>query len=191
VGIVHNLRTTSVAGLTLWHIVSNLGPGVGENVATLVKQYAGRAGLNDLSLIDHSINLSGPGWDAPWQTLVTVDGCKGQSGPSNEELSGGGEMYWCLLIELPVETLDPIQQNDPHPHTIEGTIAHEITHLRWPSLQHGPEFNARVIALLKGADFPVRGGWKRFTKQIMEQARREVRNWYAKFIPGLAKLQPK
>jgi len=178
---VQNLRTTPIAGLTLWHNVPHLGPRVGENVAALIKQYAGRAGLKTLP----PINLSGPGWDAPWQTLVTVDGCKGLSGPSNEELSAGGEMYWCLLIELPVETLDPIQRNDPHPHTIEGTIAHEITHLRWSSLRHGPEFNARVIALLKGAVFPVRGGWKRITKQIMEEARQEVRNWFANFAKSL------
>ena len=125
-GIVHNLRTTSVAGLTLWHNVSNLGPGVGENVVALIKDYADRAGIEKLP----PITLSGPGWDDSWQTLVTVDGCKGNSGPSDEELSFGEEMYTCLLIELPIENPHPIQRNDPHPTTIEGTIAHEITHLR-------------------------------------------------------------
>lgn len=177
---MQNLRTTSSAGLTLWHNVPHLGPGVGENVAALIKQYAGRAGLKNLP----PITLSGPGWDSPWQNLINVDGCKGNSGPSNYELSAGGEMYWCLEIELPVETLDPIQRNDPHPHTIEGTIAHEITHLRWCSLRHGPEFYSRVIGLLRGAVFPLRGGWKQSTKQIMEQARRESRNWYEKFLPS-------
>ncbi len=184
---MHTLKTTSVAGLTLWHDVPQLGTGVAENVVGLIKHYADGAALEEIP----PISLSGSRWDAPWQTLVTVDGCIGNSGPSDVELLAGSEMYTCLEIRLPEKTPHPIELERPDPRTIEGVIAHEITHLRWPSLRHGPEFDSRVIGLLRGAVFPLRGGWKRSTKQIMEQARREVRNWYAKFIPGKPNYRPK
>jgi len=178
--MVQTLRTTSVAGLTLWYNVPNLGPRVVESIAAQIKGYAGRVSLKELP----PITLSGPGWDTPWQSLVTVEGCRGNSGPSDEELRSGGMMYQCLEIILPEKTSQSIELDRPDPSTIEGVIAHEICHLRWPSLRHGPEFYSRVIGLLRGAVFPLRGGWKRSTKQIMKQARREARNWYAKFIPG-------
>ena len=176
--MTQKLRTTSTAGLILWHYVPRLGPMVAERISTLIKHYADRAALKELP----PITLSGPGWDSPWQSLVTVQGCSGNSGPSDEELRMGGRMYQCLEITLPAETPHPINLDRPDPSTIEGVIAHEISHLRWPSLRHGPEFHARVIGLLKGAVFPVRGGWKQSTKQIMEQARQEANDWYDKFV---------
>ncbi len=176
--MVQTLRTTSVAGLTLWHNVPNLGPRVVENIAALIKGYASRVSLKELP----PITLSGPGWDTPWQSLVTVEGCRGNSGPGDEELRMGGMMYHCLDIILPDETPKPIELNRPDPSTIEGVIAHEICHLRWPSLRHGPEFHSRVIALLKGAVFPVRGRWRRSTEQIMQLSRREANCWYDQFL---------
>ena len=175
---MHTLKTTSVAGLALSHYVPRLGPMVAENVSTLIKHYANRAVLKELP----PITLSGPGWDAPWQSLVTVDGCRGNSGPSDEELRMGGMMYQCLEIILPDKTPQPIESDRPDPSTIEGVIAHEICHLRWPSLRHGPEFHSRVIALLKGAVFPVRGRWRRSTEQIMQLSRREANCWYDQFL---------
>ena len=63
-------------------------------------------------------------------------------------------MYECLSLQLPdISSRSRRCQTT----TLEGTIAHEITHLRWQNLRHGPEFDARVLALLRGAQFPKRG----------------------------------
>jgi len=173
--MTQTLRKTSVADLILWHDVSSLGPGVADNVATLIRRYMDQAGIGQLP----PITLSGSGWDAPWEALATVSGCSGCSGPSDAELMEGGQMYQCLTIRLPEGTT---QANLPHTDTIEGVIAHEIAHLRWPSLKHGVEFYARVIALLKGATFPSKGGWGQSTKQAVKQARLEAQQWLSSVL---------
>jgi hypothetical protein len=50
-------------------------------------------------------------------------------------------------------------------------------HLRWRQLKHGPEFWARVRALLHSARFPHRGGWPPKTHRILREQRKEVRAW--------------
>ena len=102
---MHTLKTTSVSGLTLWHDAPQLGTGVAENVASLIRHYADRAALEEIP----PITLYGLGWDAAWETLASVEGCAGNSGPSDAKLLTGSEMYTCLVIELPEKTPHPIE----------------------------------------------------------------------------------
>ena len=167
------LTTTAAGDLTLWHTVPVLGAGVADNIGSLIKWYAQRAGLRDLP----PTTLQGPGWDKPWEELVRVEGCGGNSGPSDEEVASEGVSYSCLVIWLPSSQPDALPY--PEPRTIEGVIAHEVCHLRWTSLPHfTQEFTARVLALLRGATFPSRGGWSQRTKQIMQETRSEAMAWY-------------
>jgi hypothetical protein len=163
------MTKTTINGMTIWHDVPVLGIGVGESVAVLISIYAQRASLQTIP----PPSLSGEGWEAPWERLHSMNGCMGNSGPSKEELANGVVPYTCLNITAPSGFSDL----HPHPRTIENTIAHEVAHLRWPTLEHGAEFYARVWALLRGAQFPPKGGWSRHTMEITKQARQEMRLW--------------
>jgi hypothetical protein len=79
-----------------------------------------------------------------------------------------------MLDELP-----PQWRAHLHPQNVKGVIAHEMTHLRWQSLGHGPEFDARTLALLRGAKFPARGGWSKATLEIMRTARIEANKFWS------------
>ncbi len=169
------LLVTPYEGLALHHTVPGLGKGVAQQIVALIRLYADRASLHDIP----PITLQGTGWDQSWEQMAQIEGCTGNSGRSNPELMEGVPPYRCLEISLPATTA--MLQRWPNPETIEGTIAHEICHLRWPSLDHGPEFFARVLALLRGARFPSRGGWSQTTNQIVAQTREEAASWYRKF----------
>jgi hypothetical protein len=74
-----------------------------------------------------------------------------------------------------------------HPQDIEGTIAHEVTHLRWWTLRHGAEL---VRALLRGATFPPHTSWKAETRQIMAATRQEMREWLETLLAGRVESPP-
>jgi len=178
------VKSTVAGGFTLWHDVESVGAGVASNVARLVALYAERAALRDVP----PITLSGPGWDAPWETVSGLEGCSGNSGPSDEELRQGVEPYTCLVVALPTADRRPLLGGPLEwlcRDTVDGVIAHEVTHLRWPRLRHGPEFYARTLALLRGATWPERGGWKRTTQDLMQQTRTEVEREYRRFAERL------
>ncbi len=166
------LLVTPYEGLALHHTVPGLGNGVAQRIVALIRFHADRASLHDVP----PITLGGTGWDQSWEQMAQIEGCTGKSGPSKAELMEGVLPYRSLEISLPASTA--MLQRCPHPTTIEGTIAHEICHLRWPSLEHGPEFFARVLTLLRGARFPSRGGWSKTTSVIMAETRQEARRWY-------------
>jgi len=163
------MNQTEIDGLILYHDVPVLGSAVAENVVLMIRHYA------DLASLDHlpPIQLSGINFAKPWSEIVKVEGCKGIAGPSKEERRYG-VMYECLFLQLPDVSS---RSRRCHTTTLEGTIAHEITHLRWQNLDHGIEFYARVLALLRGAQFPKRGGWNLVTRKKVAQGREEVNAW--------------
>src|SRR5262245_54069940 len=160
---------TRTEGLTLYHDVPCLGAGVAKGVVDMTRRYVELTSLDDLP----PITLSGKQFANPWSEIVGIEGCSGNAGPSEEALKQG-DTYECLFLMLP-DSSSP--RTEAHPTTIEGVTAHEITHLRWHNLRHGPEFNARVIALLHGAKFPKRGGWSAATHQKVREARKEASDW--------------
>jgi hypothetical protein len=162
------LQKTVIEGLTLYHEVPNLGSGVAENITAMIKHYGSLASRDQLP----PVSLLGAAFAEPWDTLIEIEGCSGNSGPSDEELRNGSEWYECLALAVPASTSPRFEF---HPTTLEGVIAHEIAHLRWRQLRHGPEFNARVLGLLRGANFSPRGRWSRSTEKTMAQTRREIR----------------
>jgi hypothetical protein len=166
--------STKINDLTIWHDVPSLGVAVGDNILALIQLYANRAVLKEIP----PITLSGQDWDKSWNQLSAKEGCTGNSGPSRQEISNGIRPYQCLFITAPTGHYC----KEPHLTNIECTIAHEICHLRWPNLEHGPEFFARVHALLLGAVFSTRGRWVRPTQITMEKARLEMRDWYKKLL---------
>jgi len=170
---------TTYEGRALNHVVPRLGNGVAEQIVTFIRLYANRASLRGIP----PVTLQGTRWDESWDDLAKIEGCTGNSGPSRAELLEGVLPYRCLQISLHTNTATI--RGYPHPTTIEGTIAHEICHLRWPSLEHGPEFFARVLALLRGAVFPSHGVWRQVTKQIMAQTRTDAISW-SKRLTNLA-----
>jgi hypothetical protein len=90
------MNTTRINGSILYHDVPNLGPGVAENVVATIGRYAVLASLSHLP----PITLAGPEFGKPWNEIAAVTGCSGTSGPSDEELRNGGEMYTCLFLEI-------------------------------------------------------------------------------------------
>lgn len=134
---IMELQKTDMNGLTLWHDAKVLGRGIAEQVTTLINLHAQRAQLLQIP----PVTLCGEGWDAPWEKVHLLDGCTGNSGPS-KDARRAGENYTCLSITAPSGK----SPWGPHPSTIENVIAHEIAHLRWPTLDHGPEF-FRVFGL--------------------------------------------
>ena len=170
------LAVTTCEGQALHHVVPRLGNGVAEQIVALVGLYANRASLRDIP----PITLQGTRWAQPWEELATVTGVSGNSGSSNEQVRAGVPSYTCFVLSLP----DPAIPLDglPHPGSIEGVTAHEICHLRWPKLEHGPEFAARVLALLQGATFPPRGGWSQRTRVILSHTRQEAGGWYRRLL---------
>jgi hypothetical protein len=107
-----------------------------------------------------------------------------RAGPSKEE-ERRGRTYKCLFLGLPDRDWRRAGREEAHPRTLEGTIAHEIAHLRWWTLDHGTEFDARVLALLHGAQFPPRGGWSSKPLRIMREKRNETKAWLARRIARL------
>ena len=91
--------------------------------------------------------------------------------PSEEELKHGGEFYECVAIWFQGQSVATYL-----PSTLKATIAHELIHLRWRTLKHGPEFEARTAALLRNASFS-RGRWCNQTRQIMTETRSESAKW--------------
>ena len=163
---------TRVDDLTLYHPdTMRLGAGVGESVARLVKRYAEQASLADIP----PVTLRGTAWAQPWETIVPMR-CNGNSGASYAQ-SRRGNNYRHLLLMFGDQPLP----EDPPPlelrREIEPVIAHEITHLRWWYLPHGPEFNARVRALLHGVRFPPHSSWNTETKRRMATMRKDVQEW--------------
>lgn len=155
----------------LYHDVTVLGAGVAENITVTIKRYADLVSLEQLPLI----TLSGARFAERWDDIKNVSGCRGNAGPSNEELRHGLD-YRCLFLEI--SSSPPPYSSRVHPTNLEGTIAHEIVHLRWFSLTHGPEFDARVLAILRGASFSNhRGRWNKTTEKIIAQARKETHEW--------------
>jgi hypothetical protein len=173
---------THVHGLTLFHPeVVQLGEGVAENVARLIQLYAQRISLASLP----PITLDGPGWDQPFDIVGTLDPCSGDAG-SSYAASRKGINYQSLLFMLPNELVKPNPDPD-HSRKLEGIIAHEIVHLRWWNLQHGAEFTARVLALLKGCNFPAHSGWNKKTRAIMDECRQEHEEWCTRIAATLLK----
>ena len=103
-----------------------------------------------------------------------------KEGPSDEEIRVGVEWYTCLVVALPQPNRRPPSLEEICPRTVEGVIAHEVTHLRWRTLRHGPEFYARSLGLLRGATFPSRGGWSKSTHDTMNATREKVRGWFTR-----------
>jgi hypothetical protein len=173
------LPQTVVDGLTVFHPeTTQLGPGVGEAVVQLIRQYAERASLCDLP----PITLSGAAWGQPWE-MVAPMWCAGEAGPSDDEVRTGAD-YRCLALHL-IERCPPKSSPPPaHPEDVEGTLAHEIVHLRWWRLRHGEEFSARVRALLRGATFPPHSGWSAATRRVMATTRREMQEWLEGLLGG-------
>jgi len=60
----------------------------------------------------------------------------------------GACSYWhnAILVDL--------DQRNP-PNTTE-TLVHELTHLRWQHLKHGPKFEDRIKEIMKGVTYPKR-----------------------------------
>jgi hypothetical protein len=159
-------------GLDLYYDVPALGDGVAEHVVSLIRLFADRAGLSDLP----PITLQGEGWERPWAACAAHKGVGGQAGSSREE-ERHGDHYTCFILWFTAPSpYDP--DDDQGPATLVRTVAHEVTHLRWWGLRHGPEFSARVRALLAGAQFPARGGWSRKTIAIVAAERENVRAWF-------------
>ena len=169
------MHETQVDGLTFYHDVPALGPWVAKNIAAMILRYADLASLGHLP----PITLSGIHFAKAWCEIVGIEGCMGNSGPSEEERKRGGLVYECLFLQLP-SVSSP--RAECHPTTLEGVIAHEITHLRWKNLRHGTEFDARVLALLHGAKFPKRGGWNLATRHKVAQGREEADAWLGQII---------
>lgn len=169
-----DMKRTQIDGLVLLHAVP-LGEGVASNIARLVRRYAELAGLTDIP----SITLDGELWAEPWDTVALCPTVHGNSGPSAEEARLGRD-YRCFFLSPTPQ--HPADDDPKHPEGIEGTIAHEITHLRWWNLQHGPEFYARVRGLLRGATFPPAGGWPRATHDVMRETRAETAAWLARLL---------
>jgi hypothetical protein len=167
---------TVVDGLRLFHPeTTRLGPGVGEAVVQLITRYAQRASVQDIP----AVTLNGIAWAESWETVAPMR-CGGKAGPSDEEARYGAD-YRCLALELSDRSLpntSPHTYPPPHQEDVEGTIAHEIAHLRWWTLRHGDEFWARVRALLRGATFPSHSGWSAATKRVMATTRQEMREWF-------------
>jgi hypothetical protein len=170
------MNKTKIKSLTLYHEVDCLGSGVAKAVVTIINRYAALASLDNLP----PISLSGSAFGRPWDEIKAIEGCSGNSGSGDEE-ERFGISYQCLSLSVPSS---PQPRVEAHPTTLEGVIAHEIVHLRWwkPRLRHGPEFNARVLALLRGAQFPRQGRWTRLTKQTVAHTRKESREFMAALL---------
>jgi hypothetical protein len=166
------MKTTQVGGLLVYHAVDALGPGVAEAATQLIRLYAGRAGLGAQSL--PPITLSSDGWDAPWDE-VSDRAWSGNAGPAWT----AKDQYRCLSFTL--EARDPRRSRDTE-DTPEKVIAHEIVHLRWWTLRHGREFEARVTALLHGAQFPPRGAWTRAAQRLVAAGREEYDEWMRNLV---------
>jgi hypothetical protein len=158
-------------GLALYYQVPALGSGVADGLVELLRCYATRAGLQDLP----PITLGGPGWDQSWDACLAHVGFSGSAGSSYEE-SRRGINNRALYLNFTAN--DSCLDTAEGPRTLERTIAHEITHLRWWSLRHGFEFSARVRALMAGAKFSRTGGWARRTQEIVNLERSAVRAWF-------------
>jgi hypothetical protein len=161
---------TRAKGLILFHPeVHQLGPSVADNVANLIQLYTQRTSLASVP----PITLDGPGWGQSFEIVGALEPCHGNAG-SSYEASRKGSTFKSLLIGLPFESAK--RDHDPdHSKTLEGIIAHEITHLRWWNLEHGKEFTARVRALLKGCNFPPHSGWNNKTRAVMAECRQEAK----------------
>jgi hypothetical protein len=166
------LNKTVCGDLELHHEVEWLGEGVAENVANLIHVYAERASLRDVPVM-----LNGSAWQKPWAEISSFIPVFGNAGSSFEE-EARGDVYTCLELMIPDKVSPRWIPDHLHPQNVESTIAHEITHLRWWRLRHGPEFDARTLGLLRGAKFPAGGGWSQATHEIMRTARIET----AKFL---------
>jgi hypothetical protein len=166
-----DLHRTAAEGMVLFHPeVAALGAGVASGVAALIRKYSEAASVSDLP----PITLAGEGWDKPWATISLLTGCAGESGPS-KEAEQAGVRYACLELSLPTTPAKMERDRaDLYRKTLENVVAHEITHLRWPRLEHSPEFEARVLALLRAARFPSHAGWSKATREIVKLARQEA-----------------
>jgi hypothetical protein len=154
-------HSTWVNGLCLFHHVERLGLGVPEEIAALILRYASQVSIAADQL--PPVTLEGQRWDEPWETIHALTPCRGEAGPSTH--------LTALTLSLPKDTRSPVARDDWHPMTVEGLVAHELVHLRWGRLGHGPEFTARVLALLSGAQFPLRGPWPAKTCTLLSEAR--------------------
>src|SRR4030095_7538228 len=139
------MNKTEIEGLTVYHEVSRLGPGVADNVIAMIKRNAALVSLAHIP----PITLSGGAFAKPWDELIKIEGCLGNSGPSDEELRTGST-YECLFLKVP-SSASP--RPSFHPTKLDVVSAHEMVHLCWPTLRHSPEFDARTVALLRGAKF--------------------------------------
>ena len=164
---------TPIDGVILYHPdTPRLGPGVGDAVVRLIRLYAQRASLQEIP----PVTLEGKAWAEPWETIAPMR-CGGNAGASHEEARRGIDYRNLALSLWDRPPVDPLGRPPEHQQDIEGTIAHEVTHLRWWHLRHGEEFSARVRALLKGATFPPHTSWSVETRRIMATTRQEMREW--------------
>lgn len=147
----------------MYHFVP-LGADVARNIGHLIRTYAERVGLQDIP----PVILGGQFlWSEPWEAVIRWPQFRGDVGHSNDD---------SLYLE---PNPDPDDVERAHPENLEGTIAHEMAHVRW-DLDHGAEFWARVRALMCGAIFPRDRGWPRETDEILRRARAEVVAWQAR-----------
>ena len=163
------LSKTVCEGLELRHEVARLGEGVAENVANLIHLYAHHASVGDVP----PITLHGLAWQKPWAKIGAFVPMSGNAGSSFEEVARGA-VCKCLALEIPDRVSPGWTPSHAHPQNVEGVIAHQMTHLRWPRLRHGSEFDARTLALLRGAKFLARGRWSQATQEIVRKARIET-----------------
>lgn len=152
-----------------------------ENLTSLVDligQYQRLAGVPDPF---PPITLWGPGWDKRWESICRIEGVAGNAGPD----WNSPDQYQCFVLCLPKNPRGP--EPGDNPGTLEGTIAHEMAHLRWWDLREGPEFEARVGALLRGAQFPPPGGrWSQRTILLVKQERERIRTFWQRRLEELA-----
>lgn len=165
-------KTIQADGLLVHHDVDALGPGVLETAIEMIRLYAGRAGLDEQDIPPITFSLDG--WDAPWSE-VSGWSWDGAAGPG---FGTAKSQYRCLvfiLLRCPMTGLST-------PRTARGVIAREICHLRWWGLRSGREFDARVTALLRGAQFPPRGrAWTPATHRLVGAGREEWDAWVMNF----------
>ena len=171
------MNKTVHAGFDLHHEAERLGDGVAENVANLIRLYAERASMRDVP----PVSLTGAAWRKPWTEIRAFIPVRGNSGSTFEEEARGDD-YRCLALDIPNRVSPRWFPGHSYPQNAEGTIAHEMVHLRWWRLRHGPEFDARTLALLRGAKFPACGGWSQATHEIMRMARLETAKFWDELL---------
>lgn len=130
-------------GVELFHTVL-LGEGMAEHLVGLLKKYAHRA-----RVVLPLVTLEGNVWSRSWSEIESLEGFGGRVGepdsPEHDRFILREPTALRLAAKESIVGLCPM--------TLEGIIAHEIVHIRWPELDHGDIFWERTLGLLRGDVF--------------------------------------